>query len=978
MYLKEIKAQGFKSFADKISIELSNNITGIVGPNGSGKSNVVDAVRWVLGEQSVKSLRGTDNMTDVIFQGSKSRSGQNVASVTLVFDNTDKYLNISYDEVAIKRRVYRDGTNEYFINNEKCRLKDIIEIMLDTGIAKESFNIISQGKIEEILASKPHERRVIFEEAAGVLKYKRRKEEALRKLEKTHDNMNRVEDIIGELEIQVTPLKKQKEEALLYLDVKENLEKVEISLIANDIKNYSNKFEEMKNRKEVLKNELLELNIKNSGNNAKLEEIKNNLAKINEEINNKNKELLNKTTEVEKLNSRKNILLERKKYEVEDTKLHQSLIDSKERLLKLENDLVATDNDRTLKNISLTDIKTKYKNKENDINNLKNIKNKKDNELKQVHRQLMSLNNKIEVLKNNIETNGMLPQSIKKVLSNPKLSGIHDVVGNLIEVDNKYAQAIETALGMGANNIVVDNETNAKYAIEYLKNNNLGRATFFPMNIIKARNIEEDSIKKIDGVIDIASNLVKYNSVYKNIISNLLGNIIICNDITAANSISNKIGYKHKVVTLDGQVVNVGGSMTGGAANSKKNMMLLKLELEEEIKESNKIVSKIKLIEEEINEIDFKIAEETDKLYLINKDKIIKEQEVNSLARVIEELDDLINETKLEINSINNMLNNSLSKEEEEILNEFYKKSSEKDLLIQNIKSINEKANTLRDELETFEHSLRNENTLYNSKNKEYNSIEIEINRYDVKLDNLLNSLSENYNMTYERAISEYPLLEDEITSRNKVNNLKKHLKEIGMVNLNAIEEYDRVSERYEFLLGQKEDLLKAEDTLLDIIKEMDTVMKDEFTKTFKLIKENFAITFNELFKGGTASLELTDPENILETGIEIVASPPGKKLSNISLLSGGEKTFTAISLLFAILKSRPVPFCILDEVEAALDDANVNSFGLYLKNLQQKTQFILITHKKRTMEFVDTLYGITMQESGVSKLVSVKLEDVK
>ena len=590
----------------------------------------------------------------------------------------------------------------------------------------------------------------------------------------------------------------------------------------------------------------------------------------------------------------------------------------------------------------------------------------------------MSLNNKIEVLKNNIETNGMLPQSIKKVLSNPKLSGIHDVVGNLIEVDNKYAQAIETALGMGANNIVVDNETNAKYAIEYLKNNNLGRATFFPMNIIKARNIEEDSIKKIDGVIDIASNLVKYNSVYKNIISNLLGNIIICNDITAANSISNKIGYKHKVVTLDGQVVNVGGSMTGGAANLKKNMMLLKLELEEEIKESDKIVSKIKLIEEEINEIDFKIAEETDKLYLINKDKIIKEQEVNSLARVMEELDDLINETKLEINSINNMLNNSLSKEEEEILNEFYKKSSEKDLLIQNIKSINEKANTLRDELETFEHSLRNENTLYNSKNKEYNSIEIEINRYDVKLDNLLNSLSENYNMTYERAISEYPLLEDEITSRNKVNNLKKHLKEIGMVNLNAIEEYDRVSERYEFLLGQKEDLLKAEDTLLDIIKEMDTVMKDEFTKTFKLIKENFAITFNELFKGGTASLELTDPENILETGIEIVASPPGKKLSNISLLSGGEKTFTAISLLFAILKSRPVPFCILDEVEAALDDANVNSFGLYLKNLQQKTQFILITHKKRTMEFVDTLYGITMQESGVSKLVSVKLEDVK
>jgi chromosome segregation protein len=382
--------------------------------------------------------------------------------------------------------------------------------------------------------------------------------------------------------------------------------------------------------------------------------------------------------------------------------------------------------------------------------------------------------------------------------------------------------------------------------------------------------------------------------------------------------------------------------------------------------------------EEEINEIDCKLAEENDKLYLINKDKIIEEETINRQNKVLEELNDLINDTKLQIGSINNMLNNSLSKEEDEIIKEYYKAEQEKELLMQNIKKLNDDANNIRDELETFEHSIKNDNTVFNSKNRELNNIEIEINRYDVKLDNLLNTLSETYNMTYEKAISEYILEEDVTTSRNKVNNLKKRLKEIGMVNINAIEEYDRVNERYEFLTNQKEDLLKAKETLLEIIKEMDDVMKEEFTKTFRLIKENFTLTFKELFKGGTATLELTDPENILETGIDIIASPPGKKLSNISLLSGGEKTFTAISLLFAILKSRPVPFCILDEVEAALDDANVNSFGLYLKNLQEKTQFILITHKKRTMEFVDTLYGITMQESGVSKLVSVKLEEVK
>ena len=359
MYLKEIRAHGFKSFADKITIELSDNITGIVGPNGSGKSNVVDAVRWVLGEQSVKSLRGTDNMSDVIFTGSKSRNPLNVASVTLVFDNSDHYLNINYNEVAIKRRVYRDGTNEYYINNEKCRLKDIINIMLDTGIAKESFNIISQGKTEEILASKPSERRVMFEEAAGVLKYKKRKEEALRKLEKTNDNMSRVDDIIGELEIQVNPLKEQKEKAEQYLKIKKELENIEIALIANDIKNISADYKEKLEKIEILKNEILNMSTSNSKSNAKLETLKIELTKISQEIQEKNKELLEKTKTVEKINSRKNIILERKKYEVEDSKLHQNLVDLQEKKMKLENECIQLDNEITLNTFKETEIITK-------------------------------------------------------------------------------------------------------------------------------------------------------------------------------------------------------------------------------------------------------------------------------------------------------------------------------------------------------------------------------------------------------------------------------------------------------------------------------------------------------------------------------------------------------------------------------------------------------------------------------------------
>lgn len=980
MYLKKIVAQGFKSFADKTTIELNNGIIGIVGPNGSGKSNVVDAVRWVLGEQSVKSLRGDGNMTDVIFSGSKSRNSSNVASVTLIFDNSDSYLSLPYTEVSIKRRVYKDGTNEYYLNNEKCRLKDVVNILLDSGIAKESFNIISQGKIEEIIASKPNERRVVFEEAAGVLKYKRRKEESLRKLEKTHSNMQRVNDIISELEIQVEPLKEQKEKAIEYGMLKDELSNIEIALVANDITNINYKYQDKKEIVEKLNNELIELSNKNRGNDVTIEQNRVEITKLENKIKEKQNELLNVTAEVEKINGQKQIILERKKYQVDDIKLHNNILELKENLLKIDTEINSVNNEIKLFNEELNQCNSKLIEEENI---LKQIKEQKNNIQILLTNKLKENNynqNKIETLKQNIENNGTLPYSVRNILSNPKLKGIHNVIGNLIDTNDKYKKAISVSLGSASSTIVADNENSIKEAINYLKNNNIGRATFFPLNIIKSRTIDSETKLLIDGekVISTADKLIKYDLKYKNIIENQFGNVIVCNNLDSANEFSKKINHKYKVVTLDGELLHVGGAITGGNDSRQNNIISIKYEYEQAIKNEEKLENEIKDFEVEINNIDEKIKISEEKIYLINKEKINIESKISDKKNKNSDLLLKKDSVNLEIKGTNNLLNNSLDKEEEEILNSYYDTLNKKSDIENELNILNNKKEDLNDQVQQYEHLLKRENSIYNQKSNELKEAEIEVNRMDVKLDNLLNLLNETYNMTYEKATSLYKLELDSESARSKVGTLKKKLKDLGEVNLAAPSEYEKVSTRYEFLISQREDLVKAENTLLEIIKEMDSVMKNEFINTFNIINKNFTETFKELFKGGTAELKLTDESDLLETGIEIVASPPGKKLTSISLLSGGEKTFTAISLLFAILKSRPVPFCILDEVEAALDEVNVDSFGQYINGLKNKTQFILITHKKKTMEYVDLLYGITMQESGVSKLVSVKLEEIK
>lgn len=980
MYLKEIKASGFKSFADTIDIELTNGISGIVGPNGSGKSNVVDAVRWVLGEQSVKQLRGEGAMSDVIFTGSKSRRAASFASVTLVFDNSDKYLNIEYDEVQIKRTIYKTGENEYFINNTKTRLKDILELFMDTGASKESFNIISQGDVANILSGKAEDRRVIFEEASGVLKYKKRKDEALRKLSKTHDNMARVDDIISELNTNMEPLKKQSEDAKIYLEKKEKLENVEIALTVNDIEKYNYEYKYSKEKVSELTLSITKMLSENSSEQAKIETIKNNISKLNSELYLKQQELVKVSANAEKLSGEKAMISERSKYNSEDVKLHDNIISLKEKILKIESQISALNKEIESEKSNNRVIGEKLNNTEIKLSEIEKNKENLNSKLNQKLREITAQKHRKEVLMNSLENNSSLPYSVKNVLNNPKLTGIHGVLGKLLEFEEKYSEALEVSLMSSVSHIVCDNEEDAKEAVRYLKNNNLGRATFLPISVIKPRNIDSESyetIKSMNGFVDIASNLVKYDTKYRNIVLSLLGTIIVVDNIDNANLISKKLKNRYKVVTMTGEVVNIGGSITGGSLK-KSSILSERYELENVIKDIDVLDSEIKEIENKINEVDDNYTN-----LELEKNSIIIS--VNSNSEILKNkynvLDDLTNEKSTlmtELSNNQNIVNNVITNEEEKILNEYYKEIEKRDELNIEINQIHKKIELENEDLINNESSLKNNNQEYNKAQEELKSHEIKVNRLDVKIDNLLNILTNDYSISYEKAKEKYILEIDSDEARSIVSTLKREIKSLGDVNVGAIEEYDRVKERYEFLNKQKEDLTNAENVLLEIITEMDDIMKDKFSSTFNKIKEAFNETFRKLFNGGKAELKLTDPSNILETGIDIIALPPGKKLQHISLLSGGEKTLTAIALLFSILKVRPVPFCILDEVEAALDEVNVDNFGKYLKEFKGDTQFIIITHKKKTMEYADVLYGITMQESGVSKLVSVKLEELK
>ena len=976
MFLKSIKAQGFKSFADKIDLEINPGITGIVGPNGSGKSNIVDAVRWVLGEQSLKSLRGSNSMSDVIFNGSESREPQKRAMVALTFDNSDKALNSEFEEIEIKRVVYNTGENEYFINNTRVRLKDIFDLFIDSGAGNQAFNIISQGNVTDIVNGKASDRRVIFESAAGVLKYKKRKEESLRKLEKAEENLTRIDLIINELMQTLKPLEEQSKIAKKYIEIKEELENTDIALLVNDITELNNEYQNTKSKVEILQEKISTINNDNTF--SKLDKLKLDSITLDENITKLREELLEKQTKINELESEKKITIERQKYELNKKTIDSNIINLKEKELNLEKEIAVLE--KEVKDIE-SNIKTELTKLEEVKNQLLVIKVKRSttyNKLMEESKKIYLWENKITILENNINNYENTPLAVRNILNNPRLKGIHNTIGKLISVNDKYLIALDVALGGASNYLVVDNEDCAIAAIDYLKNQKLGRATFYPLNIIKPRYINKeviDSIRNIKGFIGVFADLVEYDYKYKNIIDRELGQVILVDNARTLNVCGKLTDYKYKIVSLDGEIQYAGGSIAGGT--SKKNSMLNeKSELNKLKEELNILRINSEALNNELNIFDKNISELEEKENVINKYVILLNDELfnkkTNLSRNNEEYKNI----NSEVNGLNDILNNKSNKYLVKLMEDINNLIKEKDIIEKDIKNNSKTKSELNDEINDLEHKQKLANSNYNTINNELKENEIKMGKIEVKLDNLLNNLSEEYNLTYEYANLNYSLEIDINLAREKVSKLKRELNSLGEVNIGSIKEYERLNTRYEFLNSQKEDLENSSSELKEIICQMDEIMIKKFRESFNKIKDEFTNIFKIMFKGGNGELRLSNPDNLLETGIEIIAIPPGKKINSPILLSGGEKALTAICLLFAILKVKPAPFVILDEAEAALDEVNVDMFGKFLVKEKKNTQFIIITHKKRMMEYADLLYGITMQESGVSKIVSAKLEN--
>ena len=981
MYLKSIKAVGFKSFADKIELDIKDGITCIVGPNGSGKSNILDAVKWVLGEQSVKTLRGTGSMSDVIFNGSKSRSPMSRASVALTIDNSNHYLKSEFNEIEVKRVVYRTGENEYYLNNAKVRLKDITDLFIDSGASRDAYNIISQGTVEDIVNSKPEARRVIIEEAAGVLKYKKHKEESLRKLEKTKDNLNTINLLISELETSLEPLRIQSIKAKKFNEYKDNLKNLEIALIVNDIKKINLEYNKLKARNEELKSLIEELTAKINKDTATLEVSKLSNLEVESTLNKLNQNLVELERQIANTNAKKTMILERKKLNSNNDATLNNVLNLKEEILSIGKNINSLEDEIKALNSKKDELKTTLDSIDNEELILRKNYVTESNEYNRKNKELLELNNKIDILNNNILNEVNIPLPVKSILNNPRLKGIYNTVGKLLTFDDAYMNAIETTLGASINYLVVDSETSVKQAINYLKEQRLGRATFLPLNIIKPKYLDSniiDSLKNTTGFIDTAINLVKYDKAYDNIMQNLLATTIIVKDIDALNSIAKHLNYKYKVVSLDGDISYAGGSISGGAKKNSNSILKDRYELTK--LETNKVnlETNIRVIDTKINTLNQEQEEIKNKKNKVNNEYIELKETINRKNISLAELQSNYKDKENTIKNNEAILNNTVDIELDNILKSYYELNGKKDNLLRTIKDYKEKLETARGDLAELELNIKNKNHSLNKYNSEFNSNEITLGKYDVKLDNYLLTLNEEYTMTYEKALHEIDTNIDIETTRLQVSKLKSSIKDLGEVNLGSIAEFERVNERYTFLTTQKDDLVKSIEELETAIASLDEIMKERFKATFASVNMEFQKVFKILFRGGEGHLELTDKDNLLETGVEIIAQPPGKKLSSITLFSGGERTLTAISLLFAILNVKTVPFVILDEGEAALDEANVDVFGKYLETRKDKSQFIIITHKKRTMEYADTLYGITMQEEGVSKLVSVRMEENK
>lgn len=1182
MFLKSLEIRGFKSFADKTELRFKGGVTAVVGPNGSGKSNVSDSVRWVLGEQSVKNLRG-GKMEDVIFSGTQFRKPLGLAQVSLTLDNSDGTLSTDYNEVTVTRRIFRSGETEYLINNQKCRLKDITELFMDTGIGKEGYSIIGQGKIDAILSGKPEDRRALLEEAAGIVKYKSRKEEAEKRLDNTDSNLVRIRDIIATYEERLEPLKVEKEKAEKYkvlaeeLKVKEvsilvnNIDKIskDIDILSNEIEKREKSIEEKREKFKIHKSILDELQdkIENIENKSKLEKdeyytkkeeytnhirdidlfkerinnfksliekeeneiklLKENLEKVNLE----KRDLEEKLNERSKENSEKALEIKSVESLIDEISTKINKIEKELSILKNnEFEIISKNSDITNKIQSLEkEIKEKSYTQENldksivtlegnlsiNIGTIEEVKatliNAKDNilkleeeiilvkrELTKTHSLLNSQDNKIKILAKKINESEATHNTLENLekhyegynrtvknlmehVAKGKVFGVKDikVLGEVFEVEKKYEVAIEIALGGAISNVITISDIDAKNLISYLKSKGLGRATFLPLNIIKGKKLEvPNEIKSAKGYIGVASDIIKYDMKYKGIIDYNLGRTIIAENMDYAINISKIAKHNYKIVTLTGEVINPGGALTGGSIQGKSaNLLGRKREIEELAEniinlkdEYNNEVSKFNDIKVKIKSLDEEILNKREEVHSKNIELTVLEGEMKNLLSDKDKLNKNIESSKKqkdENNNIINLLTEKLKNKKDELdkldVKSFERKEKVK-LIEEELFNNNNERDSLKEKLvnlkvnnATLEESLQNQKSQISFKNLEIKEKENKIANLQIEISNKYSSitaLSENVKSKegilkeiekrvlelensfredeiikaelkesykakesvtseeievirieenelnkksiqyakieseqeafYNRLNSELNLTLTEakeiavkIENINKIKDeiliLKSKIASLGTVNLSAIVEYDEVCEKYEFMSSQELDLQKAKEELMEVINEMTIQMQELFKENFKVLNENFGETFRELFKGGHAELILGG-EDILNSNIIINVEPPGKKLQNINLMSGGEKVLSAIALLFAILKMKPTPFCILDEIEAALDDANVYRYAEFLKAFAKNIQFIVITHRKGTMEASDVMYGITMEEKGISKVVSVDL----
>ncbi|MCL2560145.1 MAG: chromosome segregation protein SMC [Turicibacter sp.] len=1039
MYLKRIEAIGFKSFATKTVINFDKGLTAIVGPNGSGKSNVSDSIRFVLGEQSVKSLRG-GKMEDIIFAGTDTKKALNMAEVTIVLDNEQRDLPLDYSEISITRRVYRSGGGEYLINGEKVRLRDVTDLIMDSGIGHDSLSMISQDHVKQVVEGKSEDRRLILEESAGILKYKTRKKEAVRKLGYTNENLQRVKDIIGELELQIEPLRIQAKDAKEYLEVKEKLSDLEVRLLAHDIKVDNDQLTELKKENEELTVKQLALTKQINEGEETQGQRNDTHTQYTNDIQDWQFDLTSHAENVQKMRGEADVIRERlSNAGNNEAQLTGRKLELEEHLLRLQQEAktaqtTAQDASRALYEKQQGDkeayrqthivpleeelkkTQETYRTLETELDALERERATLNDQNQHTTYQLSSAKSQLDFLQNAKEDFAGFTEGAKQVLRAKKsgrLQGIAGAVAELVTVPTEVETAMDVLLGPIASQIVTESDEFAKAGIQFLKENRFGRATFLPMNVIKSRRLHTDLLNKarqMNGFVSLASDALTFDETYRNIIENLVGSVVIAKDLNSANQMARAAGHRFRIVTLEGDVINPGGSMTGGAMNRKNNSSVLKqnqaitkqkeliVRLEEamldfEVKKQV-VQTKIDLHQEDIlaakvarDNLQTKLNEANEQslrtTYELRVEVATLEANLQNQMNEVRRLNDECERVESEIETVEETLENSdetraaLQKTLQQLEIDIEHSDQAKDAITEKIRDRRALLAQLTEELKTIDLSLREARRLAGDVNTQLNTLSGSIGKMDTKIDLAIEKLEIDYEMTFDYACLHYPLRADVAGARTEVQSLNRQLNRFGSVNIGAIDEYERVKERYDFLTNESEDLAEAANNLQASIDEMDTEMVIKFKETFDQVRVHYIETFQQLFGGGEADLVLSDPHDLLNTGVEIIARPPGTKLLTSNLLSGGQKALTSIAMLFAILKVRTIPFCILDEVEAALDEANVGRYATYLKQFSDQTQFIVITHRRGTMEESDVLYGVTMQERGITTMVSVNMASV-